>query len=243
MDICRWIIVKPQAIRWQDWLRYGLWLVMAQTAFANRQYYHMATTWLPHFLTNSLSLLLPDALRLVFPRDYKPVSIIDDTLVTMVRDNPHYAIYVAPLALGYIVSHPRFNIYKGELAELRAAGFGLDAIPHSATAFGFSAIVEDTLATMCQQRTHRGLLANLVYACGQRSEATALAALALVTLIWEYGEYRVHEHEMAQRGDATAINMQWTLDDTIRDIGANLFGWLAAALWGRAKRRREARLD
>jgi hypothetical protein len=231
------MIRKPASTRRQDWLRYGLWLLMAQTAYANRQYYRMATTWLPHFLTNSLSLLLPDALRVAFPPDYQPRSIVDDTLVTMVRDNPNYAVYVAPLALGYIVSHPRFNIYKGELAEIRLAGFGLDAIPHSATAFAFAAIVEDTLSTMGEQQTHRGLLANVVYACGQKSELAAFVLLALVTLGWEYGEYRMHEHEMALRGDAKAINMQWTLDDTIRDIGANLFGWLMAVVWRRYRGR------
>jgi hypothetical protein len=231
------MIGKPSAIRRQDWLRYGLWLLVAQTAFANRQYYRMATTWLPHFLTNSLSLLLPDALRVVFPPDYKSRTIVDDTLVTMVRDNPNYAVYVAPLALGYIVSHPRFNIYKGDLAELRLAGFGLDAIPHSATAFAFSAIVEDTLSTMCETQNHHGLLADAVYACGQKSELAAFTLLALVTLGWEYAEYRTHKHEMALRGDATAINMQWTLEDTIRDIGANLAGWVAAAVWGRRKQR------
>jgi hypothetical protein len=231
------MIRQGRAAKREDWLRYGLWGVMVQTAYANRRHYHMATTWLPHFLTNSLSLLLPDALRLVFPRRYRARGIVDDTLLTMVRDNPNYAVYVAPLALGYIVSHPRFNIYKGELAEIRLAGFGLDAIPHSATAFAFSAMVEDTLATMCEQPTHDGALARLVYALGQKPELVSLGLLALVTFVWEYGEYQMHEHEMALKGDAAAINMQWSLDDTIRDSGANFFGWLAAAVWRRRRRR------
>lgn len=210
--------------------------MMAQTAFANRQHYRMTTTWLPHFLTNNLSLLLPDALRVIFAPNYRPRSIVDDTLLTMVRDNPNYAVYVAPLALGYIVSHPRFNIYKGDLAELRLAGFGLDAIPHSATAFAFSAIIADTLTTMGADRRHQGPLANLVYTCGDRSELVALVLLGLVTLGWEYAEFRVHESEMAQRGDATAINMQWSMADTVRDIGANLLGWAVSVVWQRRKR-------
>lgn len=232
---------SPNSPTRHDWLRYGLWLLMAQTAFANRQHYRMFTTWLPHLLTNTLSLLLPDAVRLIFPAKHRPANVVEDTLITMVRDNPNYAIYVAPLALGYIVSHPRFNIYKGDLADIRLAGFGLDAIPHSATAFGFAALVADTLDTMGDRlkdgrAPYNGVLVDLLRWGDNSPELISLALLALVTLNWEYGEYTMHQYEMKRIGDVKRINMQWSMDDTLRDVGANLFGWLVAVLWRRTRR-------
>lgn len=221
-------VEKPEN---RHWLRYLLWLMVAQTAYANRQHYHMTTTWLPHLLTNSLSLLLPDAARLLLGRRRRPANIVEDTLMTMVRDNPQYAMTVAPLAVGYIVSHPNFNIYKGEWGELRFAGLGLDAIPHAATAFAFSVLAADTFETMGQHDQYDDPLARLVQWGRQNPDGVALGLLALVTLGWEYAEYRVHHQELAQRGDVTAINMQWSADDTVRDIIANFIGWGLAAVW------------
>ena len=219
----------------RDALRYGLWALMAQTALANRQYYRMTTTWLPHLLTNSLSLLLPDVARRLFAAKHKPRNIVEDTLITMVGDNADYVIYAAPLALGYIVSHPRFNIYKGDWAKLRVAGVGLDAIPHTATAFALTALIVDTLDTMGERETHEGLLADFVRWGDQHPALLTSGILALITLIWEYGEYRVHEHEIQQRGSAEAINMQWSVQDTIVDICSNFVGCIAALLWHRPK--------
>lgn len=220
----------------KSWLRYGLWGLMAYTAFANRQHYRMVTTWLPHLLTNTLSLLLPDAVRLLFSPRHKPRNIVEDTLITMARDNPNYAIYVAPLALGYILSHPKFNIYKGRMGELRLAGFGLDTFPHSATAFAFAALVADTFETMGQREQYNGMLADFVRWGRHKPQLLSLVILGLVTLGWEYSEYRVHEQEMAQRGDMSLINMQWSMVDTLRDTAANLAGWAIAMLWRRGKR-------
>ncbi len=221
----------------RDVLRYSLWLLMAQTAFANRRHYRMLTTWLPHLLTNTLSLLLPDVLRLWFSPHHPPRNLVEDTLLTMVRDNPRYAVYVAPLALGYIVSHPRFNIYKGDLGDLRIAGFGLDSIPHTATAFAFSALAADTLDQMGAHDQYAGLLAAGLRLGQRNSEVVSLLLLALITLNWEYGEYQMHQYEMTQVGDATAINMQWTPEDTARDVASNFLGWAAAMFWRRSKRR------
>lgn len=215
----------------RNWLRYLLWAMVAQTAYANRQHYHMTTTWLPHLLTNSLSLLLPDAVRLLLGRRQRADNIVEDTLMTMVRDNPHYATTVAPLAVGYIVSHPRFNIYKGDLGDLRFAGLGLDAIPHSATAFAFSVLAADTFETMGKHDEYQDPLAKVVQWGSQKPDLIALGSLTLVTLWWEYAEYRVHKQELAQRGDITAINMQWSVEDTARDVIANGLGWALAALW------------
>lgn len=227
-----------KSLKRRDALRYGLWAMMAQTAFSNRKHYRMVTTWLPHLLTNSLSLLLPDVTRRLFPPRHKPRNIVEDTLVTMVGDNADYAIYAAPLALGYIVSHPRFNIYKGEWAKLRFKGVGLDAIPHTATAFALTALIVDTLDTMGDHDAHDGVLAELVRWGDRHPALLTSAVLALITFIWEYGEYKMHVHELELRGDTEAINMQWSIDDTIVDIGSNFTGCIAALLWHRQKRRR-----
>ena len=220
----------------KSWLRYSLWVLMAYTAFANRQHYRMVTTWLPHLLTNTLSLLLPDVVRLLFAPKHKPRNIVEDTLVTMVRDNPNYAIYVAPLALGYILSHPQFNIYKGRMGELNVAGFGLDSLPHSATAFAFSALVADTFETMGQRKQYNGMLADFVRWGRYKPELLSLVMLGLVTLNWEFAEYQVHQRELKQRGDITKINMQWSLVDTGHDVVSNLTGWAVAMVWRRSKR-------
>src|SRR5689334_13537552 len=97
-----------------DLLRYGLWCGIVVTAEGNRREYHMATTWLPHLATNTLSLLLPDVYRLVFrpkpdgaPRHAAPAqslagqvgAALEATLTTILCDRPSYALYVAPLAL------------------------------------------------------------------------------------------------------------------------------------------------
>lgn len=213
----------------RDFIRYVLWGLMAFTAESNRREYQMTTTWLPHFAANTLSLLLPDALRFLLRRRAR--NVVEETLIKMVRDNPDYVIYVAPLALGYITSHPRFNIYKGELAEIEVAGLHLDAIPHSATAFALGAMIWDTLDTAAHQDGYEGLLCDLLRWSDQNSVAVSFSVLALLTFLWEYGEYRMHHHEMGLRGDLSKINMMWTVDDTARDVLANVVGWGLAMLW------------
>src|SRR3954451_14773734 len=97
-------------------LRYGIWCGVLATAEGNRREYHMTTTWLPHLATNSISLLLPDIYRLVARAKPDPThsqslpgelgQVIGGTLKTMLCDNPAYVLYVAPLALGYLLSSP-----------------------------------------------------------------------------------------------------------------------------------------
>lgn len=218
-----------------DLLRYLLWLLVAQTAYANRQHFRMFTTWLPHLLTNTLSLLLPDLLRLLFPeREHKNDSsqnVVEDVLVLGVRDNPSYAYYVTPLALGYIVSHPKFNIYKGEWGEKRFAGLGLDAIPHAATAFALSALTVDTLEKKADWRAYNNLLAEVLQRMRHHPELASLGVLMAATVMWEYNEYRVNRYEMSLQGSVDRINMIWDTDDARRDTVANLIGWLLAVIW------------
>ncbi|MEP6988211.1 MAG: hypothetical protein ABI970_21585 [Chloroflexota bacterium] len=215
-----------------DFLRYGIWGVLAATADANRREYHMTTTWLPHLVVNSVALLLPDVLRLLIPAHRKPDNLVEGVMDEMVRDNPKYVTYVFPLAAGYILSHPKFNIFKGDMADIRFAGLGLDAIPHGATGFALSALVEDTLETAAQlESADSSPLASLIHTLNKRPALVSFGVLSALTFFWEYGEYRVHVHELElQKGDISKINMMWSADDTARDVIANFLGWIIAAL-------------
>ena len=222
-------------MRRADLARYALWCGIAVTAEANRREYRMATTWLPHFAMNSLSLLLPDVLRVAMPHAGPgaapargATSLLRGTLSELARDNPGYVRYVAPLAAGYLLSAPWLNIYKGRLGDMRLAGFGLDALPHAATAFALAALIDDLLASAVAQTCPDETLGRRLGQLDRHSRAVSAAALALATLLWELGEYRIHRHELSRRGDAAAINMQWSLADTLTDCAANAIGWLLA---------------
>jgi hypothetical protein len=64
----------------------------------------------------------------------------------------------------------------------------------------------------------------------ERPALVSFLALAALTAFWEYGEYRVHEYELKERGSIDAINMQWSVEDTARDVAANVFGWALGVL-------------
>src|SRR5438477_964341 len=84
------------AMRLPDLSRYVLWCGIAVTAMGNRRLYGMTTTWLPHFATNTVSLLLPDLLRLVAPGHRAPGEsacqgvreLLHGAMMEMVCDNP-----------------------------------------------------------------------------------------------------------------------------------------------------------
>lgn len=228
-----------------DLLRYGLWCGIVVTAEGNRRKYHMATTWLPHLATNTLSLLLPDVYRLlVRPRRRTPAQcapprslageardLIGATLTTLLCDQPEYVLYVAPLALGYLLSSPWFNIYKGDLAELHLAGFGLDALPHASTAFALTALVRDAAQTFGDLAKDSDTLGAAARWIERHQAAISAAILTLATLFWELGEHRIYKHELARRGSRRRINMQWSVSDTAYDCAANAIGWLLATAW------------
>lgn len=221
-----------------DLARYGLWFAVAETAYENRETYHMSTTWLPHLITNSLSLLFPEIVGAVLPLlkhapddSANDLELAEKILVAMVVDNPHYVSYVTPLAVGYMLSHPRFNIYKGELADIRVLGLGLDALPHAATAYGLAALTADTAEYAATVVHRRNVLYPLIRWAANNPALFSGLILAVVTLVWEGGEYRTHRYELAkQHGDISKINMMWSLDDTARDVTANALGWLAAMI-------------
>ena len=224
-------------------LRYVIWAGVVQTAHANRRHYHMTTTWLPHLATNTFALLLPDVYRLIAPRSQRRKQVaepgplqhewntVQSIFTQLVDDNAAYVAYVAPLAAGYLLSHPQFNIYKGDMAELRLAGLGLDALPHSATAFALTALSCDTAAAVQHDGSTRGKLATLLRWGAQHQALFSGAVLALATAIWEFGEYRIYRHEIGLRGDMSKINMQWSVTDMLSDCASNAIGWALALAW------------
>jgi hypothetical protein len=228
-------------------LRYSLWCGILATAEGNRREYHMTTTWLPHLVTNTISLLLPDAYKLVArtgsttlqngsaPSELR--QVIGNTLATMLCDNPAYVLYVAPLALGYLLSSPWFNIYKGDLAEKRVAGFGLDALPHASTAFALTMLTTDTARVLAEQSSSATGLADLGGLLGRHETLISAIVLAAATITWELGEHRIYRYELARRGSREQINMQWSVRDTAYDCAANAVGWLLATGWRIAARR------
>jgi hypothetical protein len=226
-------------------LRYGIWCGVLATAEGNRREYHMTTTWLPHLATNTISLLLPDIYRLVARAKPAPAhsgslpselrQVVGGTLTTMLCDNPAYVLYVAPLALGYLLSSPWFNIYKGDLAEKRLAGFGLDALPHAMTAFALTALTADTARVVGEQSSSTAGLADLGDMIDQYKMLISAIVLVAATITWELGEYRIYQYELARRGSREQINMQWSVSDTAYDCAANVIGWLLATGWRMAQ--------
>lgn len=223
-----------------DLLRIALWLGVAGAANANRKYFGLPTTWVFHLTLNSFVLFLPELYRGAADllqldararsrRDLLSAAhgMVEDAVV----NNPHYAVYVAPVALAYMVSHPEFNIYKGALAELRILGFGLDALPHSLTAFAFTNLVIDALDAFHQHAPPDASWYPIVANADAHSRAVAGALLIGASALYETGEYEIHNEELREtKGDVSRINLVWSAQDTIFDLMSNTLGWLAAAL-------------
>lgn len=215
--------------------RVGLWLALMATADANRRHFHLKTAWLPHGIGNSIALFLPElAGSLLDPSGSEPASdtlhALQATIRKVVADNPNYTLYVAPAVLGYVVSHPRFNIYKGEWARIRFLGFGLDALPHSAAAAALTLLFFETVAELERQLPDCSPLVSPVRRASAHRIVAAAAVLAGVSTIWEGGEYLMQQAELRARNyDYSRINMEWSLRDSVFDVLANFIGWAAAS--------------
>lgn len=216
--------------------RLGLWLTLALTANANRRHFHLTTAWVPHGAFNSFTLFFPEIADQLLPPANGQVpapdtaAAIEDTLRAMVCDNPNYALYVTPAVLGYVLSHPSFNIYKGDLAKIRVLGFGLDAIPHSVTAAALCLLIFDTLPELRRRLPPLSALAPLTRWADEHRAFVSALALAVLTAVWEGGEYLVQQSELRARDyDYSKINMDWTVEDTIFDVLANFLGWAAVS--------------
>jgi hypothetical protein len=200
---------------------------------------------LPHAAGNSVALWLPELLSLVAraiggherARSDPTLAGGYEALRVLCVENPEWVQYVAPSALGYVVSHPRFNIYKGRMAEWRLFGFGLDAIPHSMTAYALTLLLQDGTRALSQALPPESSLAPIARRLAQRPALVSGLVLALLSAIWEGGEYLMRRDELRRAGgDASAINMEWSLKDTLFDLLSNAIGW-GMASWRRSNGR------
>ena len=176
-------------MRAADLLRYGLWSAVAATAARNRKEYGVPTAWLTHLAGNTVTLFLPELLRLA-PVRRRALAAPDSTwkallrtLDRRVRQDPHYAGYVAPLALGFILSHPDYSIYHGRWAELTIADFGVDSIPHASAAYSLARLISETTLSLAEELPSDSPLAPVSrWAAGYVDELAAVAVL-LVTVV------------------------------------------------------------
>lgn len=219
--------------------RAALWLVATEAARANRaEYPTLPTAWVPHGAANTLALWLPEGLAALdaavggeaATRQSATARGLYRTVRDLCVDNPAWGTYVAPLAVGYALSHPKFNIYKGEMGEFRLLGFGLDTIPHSAMAFTLTLLIQHGVTTLARNLPRASPLKPFVRTLARQPAATSATVLALLSLGWEAGERWARDEELRRTGgDASAVNMEWSIEDTATDLLANALGWLAAA--------------
>lgn len=229
-------------------LRILLWCGVLYTARANQKYFGLPTTWVFHVTLNSILLFFPEIVRgsssvlklgarAKQKRDLVTTAhaTIEDAVVT----NSQYAWYVAPVALAYMVSHPQFNIYKGAWGKLRLFGFGLDALPHSLTAFAFTHLVMDTLAAFYKNTPPNAAWRALAAQADEHSDKVAGALLVGASALYESGEYAINQEELRETGgDESKINLVWSAQDTLFDVLSNTLGWLAAVLLRRKRAKR-----
>lgn len=222
-------------------MRYAIWLTLAYTANANRRHFRLPTTWVPHLAGNSISLLLPEIYRLIdglvdleeafHPERHPTASALRHTIEHLVVDNPDYVEYVASAALAYCVSHPNFNIYRGEWAELKIAGFGLDTIPHATTAYALARLIYDAIDTLEHHLPRSEPLHAYARWAKAHQAVVAGAVLAVLTLGYEAGEYLMRESELEARDhDVSQINMMWSFKDSVFDALSNTIGWALATV-------------
>jgi hypothetical protein len=210
-------------------VRYLLWAGVLLSANANRRHFGLASTWVFHTIGNSVTLMLPDLLRLAGLDRPGPVPAWRGMVRDVVANNQGYAASVAPLALGYILSHPRWNIYKGAWGALHWGVFGLDSIPHATTAGGLVTLTLTSLDALGQYLPPDAPVAGWIPWARGHPVRTAAVVLGLATLVYETAEWAIHVSELAATGgDPSRINMEWSLSDTLADSLANALGGLAA---------------
>lgn len=233
-------MIKRQLFRPADLLRYGLWTAVLATARRNREAYGVPTAWLTHLAGNSITLLLPDLVRLLPPQVFTTSGDLAGALLRTVRrrvlEDPNYAGYVAPLALGFIASHADYSIYHGRWAELKLYGFGLDSVPHSSAAYALARLLGETVLTFDQELPARHRLHAPIRQVAGHIDVLAALSVLLVTIAWEVSEYLAHEAELATGRAPEELNMQWSLPDAITDTISNALGLSAALVVGRSKR-------
>ena len=206
-----------------DLLRYGLWSAVAVTAARNRKEYGVPTAWLTHLAGNTVTLLLPDAMRLLRGQldsifSNPSAQALIRTLDRRISQDPNYTAYVAPLALGFIASHADFSIYHGRWAERTILGFGPDSIPHASAAYALARLVSETVLTLAQELPDDAAVARPVAWAAQHVDALAISSVTIISIAWEVSEYLAHVAEIRTTGRAPdEVNMQWSLPR--RDYG------------------------
>ena len=227
-----------------DLLRYGLWTAVAATAARNRKEYSVPTAWLTHLAGNTVTLLLPDVLHLAARADYEVptgrplLRAMIRTLDRRVRQDPSYAVYAAPLAVGFILSHPDYSIYHGRWAERTVLGFGVDSIPHATAAYSLARLFSESVLTLDAELPRTAPLAPPLHWVAEHVDGLAALMVVAVSLAWEVSEYLAHHAELRATGrDAHEINMQWTPLDAMTDTISNLLGLAAAIAVRRSKQR------
>jgi hypothetical protein len=224
-----------------DLLRYGLWTAVLTTALRNRKEYGVPTAWLTHLAGNTVTLLLPDLVRLLPQHIFTKTDGLPGALLRTVRqrvsEDPSYAGYAAPLALGFIASHPDYSIYHGRWGELSFFGFGLDSVPHMSAAYALARLLSETMLTLEHELPREHGLCEPVQDLARQVDVLAALAVLVVTITWEVSEYLAHKAELEATGRAPdEINMQWSLTDAITDTISNALGLGTALLVGRARR-------
>lgn len=227
--------------------RLGLWLLLLNTANANRRHFGLTTTWLPHLVGNSVGLAMPelvggaDALLARLAPQSASVTAVRQALLDVTSKPRGWAPTMAPVTLAYVMSHPRFNIYRGAMGSWRFMGFALDSIPHSLTALSLTTLIYDGLSALRRRTPEASAIEPLVQMAYDDRVALAALVVTVLSFLYEYSEYRIHEHELAlAQGDIARINMMWDAEDTARDVASNALGWLAATLIHAARTQRAA---
>src|SRR5258708_33194437 len=170
----------------------------------------------PHVVENLFFLFLPEIYQVLpeptqahpaestFEKGYRAAHDV----IRAAHDNPEYAACVAPTALGYILSNPKFNIYKGDLAKIRIAGFGLDGYAHGASAFTLTRLIFDTAHLSAHKLSPSDPVAPFLRWMDKHAVAVTAAALVGASALWELAEYLTHEYELEVKDhDVEKINM------------------------------------
>ncbi len=110
-------------------------------------------------------------------------------------------------------------------------GFGLDSIPHAATAYALSVLLYDALEVLDRQTPPNAAIAPYVRQAAGSPVFVVGATMAFLTIAYETGEYLIHKSELQARDyDRSRINMMWSLKDSVFDGLSNAVGWLFATL-------------
>ncbi len=225
----------------RDGLRYALVGGVLATAVAQQKKTGLITSWIFHATINPALLLFPElyqalsralSLEARAGRDPDaPISVAHGVISDVVVRNPRYVDLVGIVPLAYILSFPSISIYKSEWANKALFGWGLDSIPHAATAFSLIHFVRVTVAALKRHMPRTGALAAVAEQAVHHTDLVAAGALVMATAGYEGGEYLIHLSELRKvGGEESRVAMEWSVEDTLQDIISNCVGGVLALL-------------